>query len=155
MLDGKFYVTARREDVTQIRMRLGEFSIVLDRLATEGVLVTQATSPFFAPEAFWCIVETIKAANGDHPGLPPIYIEPYHVHVPSFGEWGFVMAAHKNIQARELSPSVPTRYLNTEALSAMFSFGGDMQATQALEVNRLDQPVVYTYYRRGWRRYNQ
>jgi spermidine synthase len=131
------------------------YMLCLRRLSAAGVLVTQATSPFFAPEAFWCIVETIKAAHGHQPGLPPIDLQPYHVHVPSFGEWGFVMAAKKAIDPEQLSPSVPTRFLNPGSLRAMFSFGDDMQALQTIAVNRLDQPVLYTYYQKGWRRYNQ
>lgn len=131
------------------------YMLCLRRLSAEGVLVTQATSPFFAPDAFWCIAETIASAGATHPGLPQLYLKPYHLHVPSFGEWGFVMATRRQMEPRHLSPSVSTRFLNPEALAAMFSFGRDMRGGNRIEVNRLDRPVLHTYYKRGWQRYNQ
>ena len=39
----------------------------------------------FARKSFWCIDETIKQAG--------YRTFPYHVYVPSFGEWGFVLAS--------------------------------------------------------------
>jgi spermidine synthase len=132
------------------------YMLCLRRLSMGGVLTTQATSPFFAPDAFWCIVETIRAAYENQPGgMSDMYLRPYHVHVPSFGEWGFVMAARRVIEPHRYSPSVATRYLNKEALAAMFSFGGDMRPRESVEINRLDQPVLFTYYQRGWSRFNQ
>jgi len=38
------------------------YAMAARRLTAGGVLVTQATSPYFAPEAFWCIVATIEGA---------------------------------------------------------------------------------------------
>ena len=131
------------------------YMLCLRRLSAEGVLVTQATSPFFAPDAFWCIAETIASAGATRPGLPRLYLKPYHLHVPSFGEWGFVMATRRQLEPRHLSPSVATRFLNPEALAAMFSFGRDMRGGNRIEVNRLDRPVLHTYYKRGWQHYNQ
>jgi len=131
------------------------YMLCLRRLSAEGILATQATSPFMASEAFWCIAETIKAAGGSRQDLPPLTVTPYHVHVPSFGEWGFVMAGRGAFDPRDLRPSVPTRYLNAEALSAMYSFGLDMRRRVTVAVNRLDRPVLQTYYRKGWKRYNE
>ena len=131
------------------------YRLCLRRLSSEGVLATQATSPFFAPRAFQCIARTIGDAGAAGPGLPQINMRPYHVHVPSFGEWGFVMASRRPLAPEQMIPSVPTRYLNQGALGAMFSFGRDMQGIDGIKVNRLDQPVLHTYYQQGWKRYNQ
>jgi len=38
----------------------------------------------FARDSFWCIAQTLKQAG--------LQTHPYHVYVPSFGEWGFVLA---------------------------------------------------------------
>ena len=54
------------------------------RLALEGAVAIQCTSPLFARTAFWCIVRTVEAAG--------FSARPYQVAVPSFGVWGFVLA---------------------------------------------------------------
>ena len=131
------------------------YLLCLHHLSANGVLVTQATSPFEAPEAFWCIAQTIGAAGAGVKDLPQLATKPYHVNVPSFGEWGFVMAGRRPLTPRQWNPSVSTRFLNKEALAAMFSFGRDILAKGKVEVNRLDHPVLHTYYQRGWQRYNQ
>jgi len=37
----------------------------------------------------------------------------------------------------------------------MFSLSRDMQPPGNLQTNRLDRPVLYEYYRRGWKKYNE
>jgi len=54
------------------------------RLAESGVAVIQGTSPLFARQSFWCIVKTLQSAG--------FQTTPYHAYVPSFGEWGFIIA---------------------------------------------------------------
>ena len=58
------------------------YRLVREHLDAGGVMVAQAGSPYFARRAYWCIVASVRAA-----GLTPL---PYHVNVPSFGEWGYV-----------------------------------------------------------------
>jgi spermidine synthase len=58
---------------------------LLHRLAPDALFVVQSTSPLFARQSYWCVVETIRAVG--------VNAWPYHVYVPSFGEWGFVMAS--------------------------------------------------------------
>ena len=53
-------------------------------LAPDGLMVVQAGSPFSTPTAFWRTVSTIRAAG--------YAVTPYHVHVPTFGDWGFALA---------------------------------------------------------------
>ena len=50
------------------------------------------------------VVQTIEAAvSTDHPG-GPLKAWPYHHHVPSFGEWGFVIASQRALDPQ----SIPT-----------------------------------------------
>jgi predicted membrane-bound spermidine synthase len=49
-----------------------------------GIFVTQATSAFFATKAFWSIEKTIKSVFWNSVA--------YHRYLPSFWDWGFVMA---------------------------------------------------------------
>jgi len=83
-----------------------------------------------------------------------LHVLPYHENVPSFGEWGFVLASHDPIDPARLAPHVATRYLTKETLQAMFVFGKDMTPL-AVQVNRLDDPVLFRYHRDGWRRFNE
>ncbi len=124
------------------------------RLRPGGVLVTQATSPFYAPEAYWCIYETIKNALSAPTHLGGFMPVPYHVNVPSFGDWGFIMASRKKIDPETLHVTVPTRFLDDRVLRAVFQFGKDTRPTDKPRINRLDQPVLYDYYQKGWNRFN-
>lgn len=130
------------------------YALCARRLKAGGLMVTQATSPFFAPEAFWCIKATIEEAISESSGMEDMEAVPYHVHVPSFGEWGFVMASRDRIDPQRLSLRVATRFLTDGALKAMFNFGKDMQPQEEVRINRLDRPVLYGYYKKGWDRYN-
>ncbi len=124
------------------------YRLVLSRLSVGGVLVTQATSPYFAPEAFWCIVETLESVATEEQR-----VWPYHVNVPSFGEWGFAMVAPREASEPVLSDELETRFMNDESLAAMFRFPKDL-ARREVEPNRLTTPVVAEYYRAGWTQFN-
>ena len=131
------------------------YTLCFRRLNLGGVLSTQATSPFYAKDAFWCIVHTMTAAGSGMTGLSDMEILPYHLNVPSFGEWGFVLAARRGVDPKRLSIAVPTRFLTDNVIQAMFSFGRDMAPNQEIKINRIDRPVLYEYYRMGWNAFNE
>ncbi|MCV7240322.1 polyamine aminopropyltransferase [Mycolicibacterium celeriflavum] len=122
-----------------------EFYALIGRaLAPNGLLSVQAGSPFSTPTAFWRTVSTIRAAG--------YAATPYHVHVPTFGDWGFVLARRGPTAP---TPTVPTdapplRYLDQQALDAATVFGGDIQP-QSLEPSTLDHPRIVDDIRRGYR----
>ena len=129
------------------------YALVARRLADTGVMVTQATSPYFARQAFSTIVATVAGAvDEDAPGA--LVTLPYHVDVPSFGDWGFVLAAHHRVEPADLALTVPVRFLTPEVMAAMFVFGQDESPVPAA-VNRLDTPILAALYQRGWDRFNQ
>lgn len=130
------------------------YTLCLRRLRPGGVVVTQATSPFFAPDAFWCVVRTMEEASSRLSEAGPFHVLPYHLNVPSFGEWGFVLCSSNRIDPLGLRPSVPARYMNAESLHAMFGFSLDMTRRQEVLVNRLDNPILYMYYKAGWRTFS-
>jgi spermidine synthase len=112
-------------------------------LAPDGWAVIQSTSPYVAPQAFWCVDHTLQAAG--------FTTAPYHALVPSFGEWGFVLAGHASFVAPSSLPD-GLRFLTPEVLRQMFSFPPDMQR-QATDVNRLDNQVLVRYFDTEWGRY--
>ena len=120
------------------------YRLVKLNLNPKGIFVTQATSPYFATNAFWSIVKTIETAQ--------FTATPYHVQVPSFGDWGFVMASDHPIQPQTAKIQIPTRFLETKSLATLFHFEKDIQPEQ-VSVNRLDQPVLLGHYLEGWRHY--
>lgn len=120
------------------------YRLCKNNLQPAGILVSQSTSPYYAPEAFWCIHETMKSEG--------LYTRAYHLEVPSFGDWGFNMASPVEIN-EEFSLSVPTRYLSAENISSLFVFGKD-EIKEGVEVNQLTRPRLMEYYNRaidGWR----
>ncbi len=64
------------------------YRLIARHLNRNGIVTTQATSPFYAPDAFWCIANTLAETPVDPEALLRFNIYPYHVYVPSFGDWG-------------------------------------------------------------------
>jgi spermidine synthase len=110
-------------------------------LSRQALVVVQSTSPLFARQSYWCIVETLKQA-----GLKTF---PYHVYVPSFGEWGFVLAGQYSYEPPALLPG-GLRFLSARNLPELFHFPNDMLQVDA-EPNRLNDQVLVRYYEREWR----
>jgi spermidine synthase len=111
------------------------------RLSPDATFVVQATSPLFARQSYWCIVTTIEEAG--------LTVAPYHVYVPSFGEWGFVLAGRT---APKLPSTLPAnlRFLTLDTINEMYDFPRDM-ARVPVEVNRLHTQALVRYYEREWR----
>jgi spermidine synthase len=110
-------------------------------LSVQGLMVVQSTSPMFARDSYWCIVETIKQGG--------LETYPYHVYVPSFGEWGFVVAGHHEYQ---LPSAVPggLRFVDVKDLPALFQFPPDM-APLSVPPNRLNDEVLVRLYDQDWK----
>jgi spermidine synthase len=120
------------------------YAILKAHLAPGGVAVIQSTSPLFARRSYWCIDTTIKASG--------FVTRPYHVWVPSFGEWGYVLAAVEPLGPRHpLPPGLS--FLSDDTMETLFHFPKDMAVVPA-EVNRLNNQVLVHYYEEEWRRWN-
>jgi spermidine synthase len=119
------------------------YRLARENLMSDGIMVTQATSPFFVKPAFWSIVKTIEAAGFD-------FTYPYHTNVPSFGDWGFVLSALQPIKLIPKRPVEDSLFLTHESMSSMFVFEKDLQKID-VEVNQIDKPVVLDYYLNSWR----
>ena len=125
---------------------LGFYYQIQSHLAPNGIFVTQASSPFFAPKAFACIATTLEAANFN--------VYPYTISVPSFGPWGFILAGAVPIATDRLELHVPTQFLTSELLPTLFVLPGDI-TLDSVQVNRLSHPVIVKYQRDPrWALYN-
>jgi spermidine synthase len=116
------------------------YRLMSKHLSQQGLAVVQSTSPLFARQSYWCIVETLKQA-----GMKTF---PYHVYVPSFGEWGFVIAALYEYEPPRTLPD-GLRFLSASAVPALFQFSNDMLPVAA-EPNRLNDQVLVRYYEHDW-----
>jgi len=72
--------------------------------------------------------------------------------VPSFGEWGYVLAKAEDF-AVPAHTRPDLRFLDDATLPTLFALGPDMARVPA-EVNRLDNQVLVHYYEGEWRRWN-
>src|ERR1700722_9768812 len=117
------------------------YRAVARHLSVQGVIVVQSTSPMFARDSFWCIATTLKQAG--------LRTYPYHVYVPSFGEWGFVLAS-----THEYSPptSLPSglRFVDVKGIPLMFQFPPDMAPMQ-VPPNQLNDQVLVRLYDQDWK----
>jgi spermidine synthase len=116
-------------------------------LAPGGRLVVQAGSPYFAHEAFWAIERTVAAAGWR--------TRPYHVDVPSFGDWGFVLASAERISPRlrlDPPPGPALRFLDSPTLAAATTFPRDRRRV-SVTPSTLNRPTLVEYERRGYRDY--
>ena len=112
-------------------------------VAPGGIAVVQSTSPYVAPKSFWCVETTLRASG--------FHTVPYHAYVPSFGEWGFVMAMNRGYQIPDTFPA-GLRFVNSNTVAQMLSFPPDMQWRE-VEVNRLDNQALVRYFEQEWAHY--
>jgi spermidine synthase len=117
------------------------FYRLLDRhLKDDGLAVIQSTSPMYARRSFWTIVATIESAG--------LQATSYHAMVPSFGEWGYIIASHRPYQP-PASYQMPLRFLSAASTPALFSFPPDM-ARLPVEVNRLNNQGLVRVFEEEW-----
>lgn len=124
------------------------FKMLKERMTAYGVMATQSTGPFHTRRAYWCIYETLKAS-----GFSKLY--PYHAYVPSFGDWGFLLASSHEIQPENFQSDLSCRYLDSTVVEKMFYFEKDIDNPGNLSVNRLDQPVLLTYFLEDWEKWRK
>ena len=117
-------------------------------LGRYGLAVVQSTSPLFARRSFWSIAETLEEAR--------LKTRPYHVYVPSFGEWGFILAGADGMASYGVPNTLPhgLRYLTTRELATMFEFPRDMQRV-VVEANHLNDQILVRYYAEEAERLNR
>lgn len=129
------------------------YRMLRNHLIRGGVMVAQATSPYFSRDAFLCILKTIGAA-----GFSAV---PYHNQIPTMGEWGWVLGVRKEDAGTETIRTalmnepfsgINTRFLNRDAMISMLFFGKgvlDAAHMNAIRVNSEANPVLTRYYRGG------
>jgi len=129
---GKLYTTAFYHEIYR-------------SLSTGGAMVVQATSPYVARHSFWIIDATLR-----HSGL---VTQPYHCYVPSFGEWGYVLASKGKLSGRHQLPD-QLQFVNLETMQQFFVFPPDMKQ-HVTSVNTLNNQVLVNTFEKEWANYTR
>ncbi|MDR1873401.1 MAG: polyamine aminopropyltransferase [Synergistaceae bacterium] len=117
------------------------YRLARKNLTPRGVMATQSTSPWHTRDAFWCINRTMAEE------FPAVL--PYHLYVPSFGDWGFNLALLSPPPSLRLAENLSLSCLNADNFEALFVFGGDELPSADVAVNTLLRPRLLYYYAKG------
>lgn len=117
------------------------YRTLAQRIDQRSIVVVQSTSPYIAAESYWCIHNTMR-----HEGFQVV---PYHVYVPSFGDWGFFLAALAPLKEPSSSLAVNVRFMDTNTFADARRFPPDM-GWRDTEVNRLNNQALVHLFEREW-----
>ncbi|MGG3574108.1 polyamine aminopropyltransferase [Bacillus gobiensis] len=131
------------------------YQLLRNHLRPGGTLMLQSTSPTFATKVYWTIDYTIQQAG--------LHTKNLHLDVPSFGDWGFVMAKRENMKNTINDVKLPnkTKFLTKDVLQGMTTFGKDIDKDIidkngkpfSYEANTLMNPIIIPMYEEAWRNY--
>lgn len=125
------------------------YALAVQRLSAPGVMAVQAGSPLFARQGFWSVVQTVRATRNPLVPGQGLWTLPYHIWVPSFGDWGFVLAGLRAPSDRP--PRLPDglRYLTPETWAQAQVFAPDSAEVPA-RINSIQSHALVGYYNAGW-----
>lgn len=112
------------------------------RLKKNGIAVVQCTSPYAAPRSFWCIDKTLRSV-----GFNTL---PYHVLVPSFGEWGFILFSNEKNKTTANAYPNGLKFLDKQTFTEMQHFPNDMLCKLPIEINQLQNQSLVNYFEEEW-----
>jgi spermidine synthase len=123
------------------------YKLLKTKLKPDSSVAIQSTSPLYARNSYWCIVETIEAVG--------FKTKPYQTTVPSFGIWGYVLAKQNDFEIPAKIPEgLDLKFLDSDSMIAMFDFPVDTsRPKENLEINRLDNQSLVRYYEAEWHRF--
>jgi len=121
------------------------YRLVHSALADDGVAVVQSTSPLVARKSFWCVKKTLVSVG--------FYTIPYHAFVPSFGEWGFIIASKRILRLPESFPP-SLRFVSGATMQSMLQFPRDMAEVET-DVQKLNNQILVRYFEEEWSEYRR
>ncbi len=119
------------------------YRLLYKSLNEDGIAVVQSTSPFIARTSFWCVVNTLKSVG--------FITTPYHAYLPSFGEWGYIIASKNRFSMPE-NFMQGFRFITPESARVMTLFPPDMGPVST-EINRLNNQMLVRYFEDEWARH--
>jgi len=110
----------------------------------ETVIIVQSTSPYVAPRSYKCVQNTLTNVGYN--------VMPYHVYVPSFGDWGYIMASKSTLKYRKIDLPLNLKFFDQNTFASMQYFPKDMLA-QNSDVNRLNNQALVHIFEHEWAKY--
>ncbi len=122
-------------------------------LRPNGVIITQAGSPYYVTKAFKCIEKTMESAD--------FTVAPMHNQILSMGQWGWIIGLKQNSKNKEslkfelkslTFDGIETNWLNQSAMQHMLSTGKEsffINPKTEIRVNTIHDPVLYNYFLKG------
>jgi spermidine synthase len=121
------------------------YKTLRNALKPDGLVVVQSTSPYYAKNSFWCVVETLASAG--------FQTTPYHAYVPSFGDWGYVIGSLGSFRPAEADKyPADLKYVSSEGFRQMLTFPHDMKPT-VHAVNKLNNQTLVHLFESEWSDY--
>ena len=129
------------------------YNLLYNKLSADGIIVQQSTSPYHSKEVFLGIGRTLSSSGFN--------VVPYKDNVPSFGEWGWWIAAKKDryktaTLVKKISTikefKVDTEYLTPQVIKSNLVFAKDQLKTKEIGVNTIANSLVYSYYLQSWQK---
>lgn len=115
------------------------YAMIGAKMAPDGVLVTQASSPYVARRTYW----TISASLADRFAAT----QAYHTALPSFGVWGFHLASLDPDRFLTVPPArVPAEFWSPSVQAASYVFPADIDKPETLAPNSIFEPRLYQVY---------
>ncbi|MBK8394208.1 MAG: polyamine aminopropyltransferase [Leptospiraceae bacterium] len=119
------------------------YKLLKNALSKNGVGVIQSTSPYVAKKTFWCVDNTLKSV-----GFKTL---PYHVYVPAFGDWGYILIGNQEFSIPDTFPP-NLKYINPEIAKTLPVFPDDM-IVKSNEINRLNNQILVRLFEEEWEEY--
>ncbi len=125
-------------------------------LRPNGLIITQAGSPYFATNAFICIRKTMQEAGFATCAL--------HNQIITMGEWGWILGAKNRTKNENLKKAIQnlsfehieTKWINKDAMLMMTTFGKNIYVNrqkedleEEIKLNTTINPILQKYYMKG------
>lgn len=118
------------------------YILVNNNLKENGLFVSQSCDIYHSNLTFNCIKNTIGSVFK--------YVKPYQTYVPSFGNWGFNIASHREINLPQHSEYPKgLKFLNDFQFKNAFTIPDDINIGET-KINSLDSPVILDYFIAEW-----
>lgn len=121
------------------------YALVGNVAAPDALMSVQSGSPYSTPTAYWRTISSIRAAGWQ--------VTPYHVFVPSFGDWGFALAQRGSTAPQLALPRglAAPRFLTDDVLQTADVFAPDRPPLD-LAPSTLAEPHIVDDMRLGYQR---
>lgn len=114
------------------------FISAIQSLTEKGRIVFSVGDPYIEKNK-WLILEKTLQEAGFH-------TTNYHAQIPTIGETGFIIGSKSPDFVPKVDPTIPTRWLNDEALKMMLAYGKSEYFTGNIDsLNSIKKPSLIRY----------